>query len=409
MLLVNNHDLNHNICHLLQVRSEFFIGFGLISAFKCLCVFRCSNTTVKRRQILGTSNMYKNVLYSTTRQWNPGDEFILMGVINILNEVIGPHNAIIYNRNPDVRLPRILKFKASFHLDFYDNSLKPDTDCSFIDLAVFAGTPEWCNELCYNLYKHIAENNIPTLFIGLGSNNLKLNSVIREILSKSLYISFRDKKLKITEKISLPPIVYKPCPAMLCVPIGLEKHIDKVKTVGLGFAVKKKYSVENNCVADAVYEYIKTLYLSFIQKYQKTYKICIICHYIDELPVAHKLFANYNVEIFYSYNSSDYQRIYNNIDILISSRVHGCGIASSLGIPSIAIIHDPRGTTAELFMSERIDICSSFDDFLAVFEKIADNISTKNQKLIKYKNEVFDSYQSEIKEKINFNKINYSI
>lgn len=352
--------------------------------------------------------MIKNVLYSTSRQWNPGDEFILMGTIKIMNKVIGPHNMVIYNRNPDVRLPRVLKTKDFFHLGFNDNSLKTDTDCSFIDLAVFAGTPEWCNELCNNLYKHISDNSIPTLFIGLGSNNLKLNPLIKDVLSKSLYISFRDKKLNITENIPLPPIIYKACPAMLCVPIGQEKKIDNVRTVGLGFAVSRKYSVVNNCVGDDVYDYVKDLCLDFIDRYKGTYKICIICHYIDELPIAHKIFADYDVEILYSYNSSDYQSIYSNIDVLISSRVHGCGIASSLGIPSISIMHDNRATTTELFMSERVDINTSYADVFDLFESVVENIPAINQKLIKYKREVFESYVDEIKQRLSFERISYS-
>ena len=352
--------------------------------------------------------MIKNVLYSTSRQWNPGDEFILMGTIKIMSKVIGPHNVIIYNRNPDVRHPMILKTKDFFHLAFNDNSLKTDTDCSFIDLAVFAGTPEWCNELCNNLYKHISESNLPTLFIGLGSNNRHMNPVIREVLSKSLYISFRDKKLKISENIPLPPIIYRACPAMLCVSIGQEKKIDKIKTVGLGFAVNRKYSVVNNCVGDDVYEYIKGLYVDFIEKYKEVYKIYIICHYIDELPIAHKVYDDYDVDILYSYNSSDYQSIYSNIDVLISPRVHGCGIASSLGIPSISIMHDNRATTTEMFMSESVDINTSYDDVFTLFEKIAVDASKINEKLIKYKREVFDSYVGDIKEKLTFEKVSYS-
>lgn len=45
----------------------------------------------------------KNVVLSTTRQWNPGDEFILLGIINLLREVIGEFNPVIFNRSPEVR------------------------------------------------------------------------------------------------------------------------------------------------------------------------------------------------------------------------------------------------------------------------------------------------------------------
>ena len=46
----------------------------------------------------------KNILISTTRQWNPGDEFIMMGSLNIMKELYGNIiNPIIFNRNPDIR------------------------------------------------------------------------------------------------------------------------------------------------------------------------------------------------------------------------------------------------------------------------------------------------------------------
>lgn len=36
-----------------------------------------------------------NIIFATTRQWNPGDEFILLGCINLLNETLGEFNPII--------------------------------------------------------------------------------------------------------------------------------------------------------------------------------------------------------------------------------------------------------------------------------------------------------------------------
>lgn len=50
--------------------------------------------------------MRKNILVSTTRQWNPGDEFILLGSLNIMKNILGKDNinTIIFNRNPDIRV-----------------------------------------------------------------------------------------------------------------------------------------------------------------------------------------------------------------------------------------------------------------------------------------------------------------
>jgi len=45
-----------------------------------------------------------NILVSSTRQWNPGDEFIFFGVQNLLKEALKGQriNWILYDRNPDL-------------------------------------------------------------------------------------------------------------------------------------------------------------------------------------------------------------------------------------------------------------------------------------------------------------------
>ncbi|MCL2390718.1 MAG: polysaccharide pyruvyl transferase family protein, partial [Endomicrobia bacterium] len=106
--------------------------------------------------------MRKNILFSTTRQWNPGDEFILLGCINLLKELYPGFNPVIYNRNPAIRQEKYSNlnfFRNTFwervsckskglsdaflRMGFFDNSFKDNTDASFLDLAVFAGSPEW--------------------------------------------------------------------------------------------------------------------------------------------------------------------------------------------------------------------------------------------------------------------------
>jgi hypothetical protein len=96
----------------------------------------------------------KNILFSTTRQWNPGDEFILFGIRRIFSAIGLEHNAVIFNRNPEVnppltdwnplrRISRNLKgeqyWKSFFRIGSADNSYKPGMSGKFVDLAVFAG------------------------------------------------------------------------------------------------------------------------------------------------------------------------------------------------------------------------------------------------------------------------------
>src|SRR5262245_35142951 len=93
-----------------------------------------------------------NVLFSTTRQWNPGDEFILFGCVNALRSAGLEFNPVIFNLNPQTRLRKpLIQWMSAIDralfggrvAPFLDNSFKDATDPAIIDLAVFAGSPEW--------------------------------------------------------------------------------------------------------------------------------------------------------------------------------------------------------------------------------------------------------------------------
>ena len=182
--------------------------------------------------------MRKNVLISTTRQWNPGDEFIMMGAINILKTIYGDmFNPIIYNRNPDIRggarfrnFTRKYKYtynwdkknfkgKGGLHeilrIGHYDNSWKDDMNILNLDLALFAGSPEWYGTRLYSMYNAIDTGNIPVLFLGLGAGDSvdfeKSHPVVDKVLKSANLIATRDKS---TEQLLKKYVAkYVPCPA----------------------------------------------------------------------------------------------------------------------------------------------------------------------------------------------------
>ncbi|HYV97555.1 MAG TPA: hypothetical protein VE967_08890, partial [Gemmatimonadaceae bacterium] len=121
-----------------------------------------------------------NVLFSATRQWNPGDEFILFGCVNALRSAGADVNPIVFNRHPQIRRMRPL-FRWFRNADdaifggraapFLDNSFKDTTDPSIVDLVVFAGSPEWRGKRLKPLYELIDRRQVPALFLGIGSAN----------------------------------------------------------------------------------------------------------------------------------------------------------------------------------------------------------------------------------------------
>ena len=183
--------------------------------------------------------MYRpNILFSTTRTWNPGDDFILMGVLNLFDSLIQNYNPVIYNRNPALHNFRVhfnrdkvvklgdATFKANHlyssitnRLGFKDNSWRQDIDINFIDFAVFSGTPEWCGDLTRPLAEALLRTNIPTIFFGIGSYeklvNLDLSKLpVRDqkLLKNTLLLTVRDD---LCAKILSPLHSTRyPCPAL---------------------------------------------------------------------------------------------------------------------------------------------------------------------------------------------------
>ena len=358
----------------------------------------------------------KNILFSTTRQWNPGDEFILMGCINILKNFYPEFNPIIYNRNPEVRqelqyknpFRKLLKFpffKGSriikenlfpfFRFGFWDNSFKDITEGSFIDLAVFAGSPEWCTQRCIQMYETIEKNNIPVIYLGIGSSfnyDLgKLPKIMIKILKQAKFIAVRDSiTLELLKDYNAK---YIPCPALLSAPKEREKQVKTVKKIGLVYGTYE--AVDMNNISKETYDYIIKLYNEFINKYEKDYDIEFVCHYIDELEHVKKDFPN--IKINYSYNSADYVDTFSKFDMVIAPRVHAIGMSASLGIPGICISHDTRGETCKGFKAELLKVGTSFEDFDKMFNSIVNNVEQKSIDLINHKHNVMNEYCEKLK------------
>ena len=358
-----------------------------------------------------------NIAYSTTRQWNCGDEFILFGCRNLLEKAIGEHNSIIYNRNPDIRRLSRINLDQSAQtgnpaVRLNDNSIKPDSDLSFADLACFAGSPEWWNELCEVFYQRIIAASLPTVFLGLGTAPESIPEFEQKVLDRSSVVTVRDPDLLSSPVFRNVNAVYLPCPALLSAPRSAEKHVgqsDKKQQIGLVFMAGPKDSVPNNCAPDGHGEcdYYRDLFKHIIEKFGGSYKISVICHYIDELPVAHRFFGGYKgVKIRYSYDSADYFDIYRECDLTVSTRVHGCGISSSLGIPSFILSHDFRGATAQGFKAHALKLFTPFDEADAMIAEALSSLSDLNSGLIGWKRKTEQDYL-EILNDVSLNRVSY--
>lgn len=354
-----------------------------------------------------------NIVFSTTRQWNPGDEFILRGVLQIFKRLNIPFTPFIYNRNPDIRSAKISPLRgfpltedmispkeqeaeSIFKLGMYDNSIKPDSDLSFIDLVVFAGTPEWCNnERVYDLYRMIVRDQIPVMYLGVGAPAKCYHEFYCEVIKRASLISVRQKSLLDILMQKIEPRhqpVYLSCPALLSADVEKEKNISFVECIGLIYQGSRREINSSSGVSQAFYESEIRFFQQIIDSYGTKKEIIVICHYIDEVRLAMRDFPQ--LEVCYSYDSADYYDIYRRCDIVVGSRVHGIGIAASLAIPGLALAHDLRGDTCEGFGAE---IClgkegANLKDGFDRFQLVMTSIATRSRHLKVLKQEQMEQF-----------------
>ena len=351
--------------------------------------------------------MRKNILISTTRQWNPGDEFIMMGALCILKNLYGDIlNPIIYNRNPDIRVGCMWRSSSHgykktykwdkkywkgksiiseiFRIGQYDNSWKDDMNISNIDFALFAGSPEWYGKRLKTMYKVIERGNIPSLFLGLGAGDSvdfsKANSIVDRTLSKAIFIATRDRQTE--QLLKIYNAKYLPCPALFSAPFN--KLVKKVNRIALIYATNE--TLKGNNVSKEMHDYIIYLYKKLGEKFD----VSLVCHYIDEIDRAKEEFPHY--DIYYSYDAKDYINIYNNFDLGIGGRVHGIGMCASLGITGIMIKHDSRSSTTDGFLAHSIKIGTTIEEVQDLIYNISNNVKDYSQKLIDHKEITMNQY-----------------
>ncbi|MBQ9971014.1 MAG: polysaccharide pyruvyl transferase family protein [Elusimicrobiaceae bacterium] len=289
-----------------------------------------------------------NICLSSTVNWNPGDEFIRFGVKNLMEKIIGNnHNYFIWNRNPDF-------FNSAWKDDrvkenFLSNSCSRQ-DLSYMDLFVFAGTPEWLGNPTEPLYKEIARRNAPALFLGLGAGRdiKRLTKTEKKVLNADTsFVSSRSNTL--AEELNqedVKGVHTLPCPAVLCVK-GTE-YAPRQKTGKIGFLLQTtEFSCQNSKI-------------SFAQEFfnllpNPNYEF--LASYIAETRVA----AQKGIKARFSFEPQDYFAIYQDYDFIITTRLHGALSALSAGIPAILVTEpaNERVQTAAVLYKEILPVVDS--------------------------------------------------
>jgi len=338
------------------------------------------------------------ILYVTTRQWNPGDEFIMRGARRILTSLgVTEDVASIYNKSPQTtslfeswnfwKRPYMTSLLSSvdfaLNITHYDNSFKRNSDINFYDMVVFAGSPAWYGGRLAPLYAKLRDFRGKILFLGIGTPNkpLNLKAREREILSRAT-VFCRNEGLATALTGMGITANYLPCPALLSAPTE-RAPLTEVRRIGLGF--NTTYSHRYHRMSQEKFDLQQRLFTSLLEKYDCK----IIAHYVDELEEAGRLFGRDNVR--FAFDAVDYPALYSQFDFVISSRVHGCGVASSVGVPNAAITHDARGDTVNGFLSDRVGDAGALQASLA---RSLPDMQAWQARIIAHKGQTLAAYQA---------------
>lgn len=336
------------------------------------------------------------ILYVTTRQWNPGDEFILRGVRNVLRASgVVEDVSSIYNKSPQTtslfeswnfwKKPYYTSLASSvdfaLNITHYDNSFKRSHDIDLYDMVVFAGSPAWYGGRLRPIYKKLKHYNGKILFLGIGTPNKPLNLSVdeKDVLGRSKVYSRNQELAENLRGLGIEAS-YLPCPALLSSPFEREAPTE-LGLVGLGFNTTRSHryqrmSEEKFAAQRRIFDYM-----------MERYNCEVIAHYSDELDHAAALYGADKVR--YVYDAVEYPKLYSRYDFVISSRVHGCGVSSSAGVPNAAIAHDARGDTVVGFLSERV---SDVADVEGLLQGLESSLAARNETLRAHKQTTLDAY-----------------
>lgn len=298
-----------------------------------------------------------NILCSSTRQWNPGDEWIALGIRRLFR-ILYPErvvNWMLYDRSPDCFLEPWVKSQRRPHL--LGNSYQPGEELPAVDLVVMAGTPEWLGPHVEPLARILHTSAAPVFYLGIDypSTELLCSPDDLRVLSQSLIVTrggiarqgLRDRGIQAH---------MLPCPALFAAP--LEYPARALNRIGI---VLQSDRVANQAVSAG----LKARMLGLLPVLQSRYSVTIICNYIDEYL---EFSSSIDCPVCYSYDSGDYFRLLSDCDMVISTRLHSALIANSLLKPAIMTNMEARVRSAAelcpyIFVREPEDVPGFLEHF----------------------------------------------
>lgn len=325
-----------------------------------------------------------HILVNSTRQWNPGDEFIDIGVRRILARYFNNDDSWhLWNRNPD------LSIHPTDNWDFRENLLSNNVTSllrSLVDVVVFSGSPEWLGPRCDPIYDFLDRNrDIPLLLIGVGSSDLKfeVRDVAKRVLSREntlILTRGRELALYVNRALGFNKATWLPCPAVL----SSDDMGENVQNKRLAAILQVPMGPQS--IPSTHFDQVRRALDSCENE------IDIIAFHEKECEFLASSFPDRRLR--YSEKAETYISWFRQYGGVVSTRLHGALAAVSCGVWSCILQrHDFRvNSTAELIPI--VNLLDPILAFQAAVSAITQNSVQERSKISSFKHQAVSDYKA---------------
>lgn len=263
-----------------------------------------------------------NILALSPRQWKPKHEWLLLGIRNLFAKAVTTScNWILADQNPDLCKVDALGYTQK-HID-QSNSFRHQSLISF-STTVIAGTAHWTGSLCEDFYGLLSKSNLPLFALGLEPPEFMtpLSDLERRCLSKhnALVVVQENSTQQYLEKYDIPSTVL-PSPILF----STKKTPTKVSSARVGLVLEEK----NRLTHKVLQELKKGLNQS-----EESINFQLTCLDIDSFM---QYSTMYPQKVFYSYDSFDYLKHFEALDIVVTTDPDAAILANAVGVRALYI------------------------------------------------------------------------
>ena len=351
----------------------------------------------------------KNIVISGTNFWNPGDDFVRDGVVEILKNLFHGYqlNFLFYNFNQDF-------FPQSKFTGIANTVAKGDLNrySEHVHAVVIAGLSAGLE--INDLYNWIIDSSLlnRVYLIGAGYENdyvdkhISLEPAATIFKNARIIMGRTRKKPKFIADNKLP-YHHVNCPAILSVPdvkyIPQDKRIQKI---AFSIQLPHRIGIANQSCAESMHKLAMNIFFKLYHEYE----IEIIAHHKSEYFYFVKLLQELGLDVTVNFSSfyQDMFDVYRKHDLIIATRLHACLYGNSHGIPGIVLNDTERHTHCLEGFPHSVWV-NSKDRFDKAFREINRwNFAQVADNAKKFKDQLLNTYMYVLAEAfgLNFEKMN---